>query len=237
MPLVTPFGWQVKWMSKKKIVLFIVEGINDETCLGLILSKILNTNAVRFQLTQGDITTNFSINPSNITAKIGNLVNSFRGKIFTHTDFLEVVHLVDTDGAFIPDEMILHDEKHNGVYYTSDNIFTSNVHGIVERNKRKVANLERMLTLTKTCKTIPYSVYFFSSNMDHVFNGNANLKQTDKNHLADQFRKQFASNVEGFINFLAEKSCPETTLDTSWDFIKLDCHSLNCYTNFALYFK
>ncbi len=38
-------------MARKKIVLFIVEGINDKVCLERVLSKIIDSNEVRFQIT------------------------------------------------------------------------------------------------------------------------------------------------------------------------------------------
>ncbi len=48
-------------MARKKIILFIVEGINDKTCLEGVLEKILDSEEVRFQITEGDITTRLAL--------------------------------------------------------------------------------------------------------------------------------------------------------------------------------
>ncbi len=68
--------------SKKKIILFIVEGINDKTSLALCMDQLLDKNTVRFEITDGDITTKFGSSSNNIAAKIGDIVKKFSGKIF-----------------------------------------------------------------------------------------------------------------------------------------------------------
>ena len=57
----------------KKVILFIVEGINDQTCLGGVLEEILDSNEVRFQMTCGDITSRNEIDEYNIKKEIGNV--------------------------------------------------------------------------------------------------------------------------------------------------------------------
>ena len=122
-------------MKGKKIILFIVEGITDQTCLGFVLSQILNSNRVEFALTEGDITSKMGINPNNIPAKIGEIVKEFSGKIFKAIDFIEVVHLVDMDGAYILDYQIVEKtpetpvdpDKPQKPYYSDNQIFVDNV--------------------------------------------------------------------------------------------------------------
>ena len=43
-------------MKTKKIILFIVEGISDQTSLALVLSKLIKTENVMFHIVRGDIT-------------------------------------------------------------------------------------------------------------------------------------------------------------------------------------
>lgn len=92
---------------KKKIILFIVEGVNDKTNLALCLDQVLSSNTVLFKITDGDITTKYGNSSSNIVARIGNIVKDFSGKVFKKEDFHEIVHLVDMDGAYIPDERVV----------------------------------------------------------------------------------------------------------------------------------
>ena len=60
-------------------------------------------------------------------------------------------------------------------------------------NDRKRKNLEHLLTLPEQkikvrTKSIPYEIYFFSSNLDHFINNDANV-ETGKKYLADQFMR------------------------------------------------
>ncbi len=91
---------------------------------------------------------------------------------------MEVVHIIDTDGAFIDDGAVRYADTEDPQYF-DDGIETKNVAGIISRNRRKSAIIERMLEIKNLMsKTIPYSVYYFSSNMDHVFHGNANMSRS-----------------------------------------------------------
>lgn len=86
-------------MARKKIILFIVEGINDKTCLEGVLEKILDSEEVRFQITEGDITTRLGIDEYKIRNEIGKTVKAFKDKYHLKPEhFLEVVHIIDTDG-------------------------------------------------------------------------------------------------------------------------------------------
>lgn len=114
--------------------MFIVEGITEQICLGYILDQLLSNQLIQFQLTNGDLTSKFGNNSSNIAAKIGEVVNQFRGRIFKPSDFLEVVHLIDTDGAFIPDDRIMQAEYEKS-FYTDINILSNKTEDIQKRNR------------------------------------------------------------------------------------------------------
>jgi hypothetical protein len=57
-------------MKTKKIILFIVEGISDQTSLALILSKLVKSENVKFQIVNGDITSDRSTNVANAMIKV-----------------------------------------------------------------------------------------------------------------------------------------------------------------------
>lgn len=61
-------------MTTKKLISFIVEGITDKTCLGLVLDLFLSNHKVRFEITDGDITTQTGSSTTNIVAKIGSII-------------------------------------------------------------------------------------------------------------------------------------------------------------------
>ncbi len=224
-------------MRTKKIILFIVEGITEQICLGYILDQLLSNQLIQFQLTNGDLTSKFGNNSSNIAAKIGEVVNQFRGRIFKPSDFLEVVHLIDTDGAFIPDDRIMQAEYEKS-FYTDINILSNKTEDIQKRNRRKSQILNRLITLNKVCRIIPYSAYFLSCNMDHVLHDKANLSRKEKTEYATQFENKYSTQPKKFINFINNAQYAVSgNYQETWEFIKLDTHSLQRYSNFHLYFS
>lgn len=227
----------MKMPNKKKIILFIVEGINDKTSLALCLSQFLDDEEIHFEITDGDITTRIGVNPVNIAAKIGNIVKKHSGRVFKQSDYLEVVHLIDMDGAFVPDENVI-ETKNGDLIYEPDNIRCKDVSGIKKRNHQKQEVVNRMLTISKVWTCIPYSVYFFSCNMDHVLHGQANLSKQEKDRLAREFEDKFINKSQEFVDFFDDEQLfSGKTYVESWDFIRVSKNSLKRKTNFYLYIK
>ena len=137
--MLTPLERQVTFLGKiKKIVLFIVEGITDEISLALVLSKIIEKDkTVKFKIINGDMTAQTGVNSSNIHTKITDYIKEFVARdIYRKSDILNVIHLVDTDGAYISDNLILEKDVYS-IEYTTQNIFAKNIHNIRNRNKQK----------------------------------------------------------------------------------------------------
>ncbi len=222
-------------MESKKIVLFIVEGINDKTSLALCMNQVLEGKSVHFQITNGDLTTEYSSNSGNISAKIGNIVKEFSGRIFKPKDFLHVVHIIDMDGAYIPDVNII-EGKENKNQYSDEAIVTSKVNMTIDRNKHKREILNKIINLNKVWKTIPYSVYYFSCNMDHVLHNEQNLNRSDKSHYATKFETDFLNMPEKFIHFFnSNEFAVKGSYKESWNFIMEGNNSLKRYSNFSIY--
>ncbi len=223
-------------MARKKIILFIVEGINDKTCLEGVLEKILDSEEVRFQITEGDITTRLGIDEHKIRNEIGKTVKAFKDKYHLKPEhFLEVVHIIDTDGLFLQEDSVHYADVEDPLYM-DDGIYTGKVEEMIERNKRKSAVVERMLELPAVLKTISYSVYYFSSNMDHVLHNQANLSKEEKHDLADSFDEEYADKPEEFIRLMCESVFTvKGTYEETWNFIRLDKNSVRRYSNFGVY--
>lgn len=230
---------------KKKIILFIVEGITDQTCLAYLLSKILNSSQIEFALTRGDITSRNGINISNIVESVGNIVKDFSGKIFKANDFIEVVHLIDMDGAFIGDRCIVSKNEHTPVdpdkpqkpYYDTDFIYTNNIEAIKSRNHQKSGIINKLITLQCVWKTVPYSLYYFSCNLDHVLHNERNLLERQKYCYAEQFETTFGDSPSTFIDYIKDpKIGVSGDYIQTWDFIRLNNNSLNRFNNFHLFF-
>lgn len=224
-------------MRSKKIILFIVEGITDKTCLGYIVDKLLSNNVVKFEITEGDITTARGNNETNIPRKICDVIKHFSGDIFKPKDFFEVVHLIDMDGAFILDKNVIY-KNCKDPYYTENSIFTNNVSSIIKRNEQKIKIINRLIKLPKVWNTIPYSVYFFSCNLDHVMYNQNNLTNIEKSKFADNFLDRYGDNPNNFLKFINnENFAVKGNYNETWNFIKADTNSLKRYTNFHLYFN
>ena len=185
--------------KRKKIVLFIVEGITDEVSLALGFSELMNSNEVRFELTYGDITTRESIQTNTVAAEVGKIVKKFMGRIYRKSDILRVIHIVDTDGCFIKDESVIHEDVE--ITYTDDFIKCRNESAIRKRNAHKSEVLRKMVSLGTVLKDIDYSVYFMSCNLDHVLHNDANLTNDQKNDYADEFRERYQDDIKGFVKF------------------------------------
>lgn len=223
-------------MARKKIVLFIVEGINDKTCLEGVLENVVESEEVRFQMTDGDITTRSGIDEYKIRNEIGKIVKTFKDKYHLKPEhFMKVIHIIDTDGLYLKEDYI-HQADVEKPLYMDDGIYTKDVAGIIERNRKKSAVVERMLDINMVLKSIPYSVYYFSSNMDHVLHNNANLSNQEKDDLADAFDEEYSDKPEEFVRLMRCSSYTvKGTYEETWDFIRMDKNSVHRYSNFGVY--
>lgn len=226
-------------MKTKKIVLFIVEGITDEMSLSLILSKLVQDSSVQFHVINQDITADFNSNCQNIIRKIDSQVKKFlaQNNGLKKTDIKEIIHLVDTDGAFIKEDFVKEDMNQEKTFYTHNSIVTNKRDLIVERNQRKSGILNKLYQ-TSHIGRIGYKVYFFSCNLEHVLHNCPNTAYEKKRAYSYDFVDKYVGQESGFVDFLSENdfTTPGDYKET-WQFIKEDCNSLNRYCNFHLYFK
>lgn len=224
-------------MSSKKVILFIVEGVTDETSIGQITRKLNKDKKVYFQVVTKDITSDYASTTSNILTKVNNIVNdSIREQHFKRNDIIKIIHIVDIDGAFIKDDRIKYKDVPE-IEYSSNYIFGKNIDNIKDRNLKKSGILNR-LSSTNVINKIPYEIYFFSTNLEHVLHNIQNPKVEEKMKLAEKFEDRFHDKPEDFITFINNKDYAlNDTYEKTWEFIKEDNNSLKRYTNFNLFFK
>ena len=82
-------------------------------------------------------------------------------------DILQVIHIVDTDGAFIPDSNIVLNNNADSTLYYLDCIETNNVKKIIDRNNKKISIISKLCNTSKIYK-IDYKIFYMSCNLDHV---------------------------------------------------------------------
>lgn len=193
----------------------------------------------------GDITTSYFVTPLNIESKITNrfIKPAIKKEGIYPKKIAKVIHIVDLDGAYIPDDNVVpYTEEHRNFekpFYDGDNgrIEVADVTAIIERNKRKRENLDYLLSLSGqkikiATKSIPYEIYFFSSNLDHFISNDANIV-SGKKKLADRFLKSYGLDVEDFSRYFfeAEGSIGHMGYEESWNFIRESTNSVQRYTN------
>ena len=110
-------------MARKKIVLVIVEGPSDDSALGVILNRLFDKNKVHIEIMYGDITTDMSIGPADIVKALGEVVKRYADTMhFKQLHFQQVIHLIDMDGAYIPDDRVLENSDAEKPVYSLTNI-------------------------------------------------------------------------------------------------------------------
>lgn len=222
-------------MKRKKVVLVIVEGPSDEEALGAVLNNYFDKDRVYVHTHHGDITTEKGNKCSNIISKVNECVKlCMRQYPFKRSDFKRIIHVVDMDGAFIPDNAIVEDKDAYKPIYTEEVIRTNHPEGIVKRNAQKRENINRLIP-TSIIGNIPYQIYYMSSNLDHVLYNKLNSTNDEKENDAHNFAIKYKDDLNGFKAFLQDSdfSVNQNFID-SWDYIKQEKHSLERHTNFGL---
>lgn len=228
---------QVIQMPRRKILFVIVEGPSDEEALGVLLTRIYNNQEVYVYTMHCDITTESTVNSGNIVAKIGNIIKGYAGKIFRPSDFSQIIHIIDTDGAFIPDDFIVQDNSATRPLYSITEIRTNWKAGIVQRNRCKRENVNRLISTSKIWN-VPYQIYYMSCNLDHVLYGKLNCTDIEKENNAFVFAKKYRDDIPGFLNYISESEFSVVSdYNQSWQYIREGLHSLERHTNLGLCLK
>lgn len=222
-------------LARKKVIFIIVEGPSDDTALGTIFNRIYDSNTVYVHIMHGDITTRINSRPDNIVAKIGNEVREYAKKYYlTPKDFSEIIHIIDTDGAYIPDSCIIENINSSETIYSENCITAKNKNNIINRNLQKRQNLDRLSTCN-TVWNIPYRIFYMSCNLDHALYGFLNLSDEEKESYAYDFALRYRDNIPEFRNFISNSDFSVMLpYRDSWNLIRSDCESLKRHTNLGL---
>ena len=259
----------------KKVVIVIVEGPSDKILLEVALSEFFekkygDDTIVKFAMFERDdgkygtdITSLYGSNPDKIemlmNKKIIIPVLEIDGLFAKHVT--EIVHIIDTDGAFIDDDRVVSfsgeelNASSKNVYYTDDHISASDIVSIQERNHRKAENIKYLLDFCKSgfpvrkyvstenrgnkvsskSSIAPYSLYFFSCNMDHFTSNEMNWGES-KTALAEDFLGKHGDGfveLKDFVN-RADPTISTMTLFDSWKFIEEGTNSLKRHSNLGV---
>lgn len=223
-------------MARKKVVLFIVEGISDKDSLEILLDELLEeNNEVIFQVVGGDITADRDIKKSNIKNGITNIIKDSGKRKFKPSDYREVIHLVDMDAAFISEENIYEDITLDKFIYKDDGIYANKINRIIERNNRKQGLLNLLTSTNKVYGSVPYRVFYFSCNLEHVLHNERIVEKNLKVEYANKFQDKYIDDLDAFINLICNSEFSvKKEYKESWEFIKQDNNSIKRFTNFNI---
>ena len=223
---------------RKKAMIFILEGPSDDTSLTGSLNHIFASSRIEPLIMHRDITSDRNVTNRNIIKKLHEEIKAFCSKKFlTKSNILRIVHIIDTDGAFIPDELIQEDTDCRQIVYSEDNIRCRSKENLIRRNHIKQQNLQKLLD-THNIGGLSYSLYYMSSNLEHVLHNRINLTDEEKEELSYEFAEICAEKPEYFIQLMTSQTVfIDGSYRESWDFIKSGKHSLERHSNLALCFR
>lgn len=252
---------------KRRIVLVLVEGKSDREALQIAISELFDridsSIEVFFPIIRdededkgGDITTTYYVDkrhkkkwirPDNIEDAIYTLFleDFFDKEKIMPKDITEIIQLVDTDGAYIPDDHIFQDDsltKDESPKYFDTRIDCISKENIEKRNEQKRKNLDYLSSCSQIKvkqKTVPYSIYYFSCNLDHFLHHAPNLEDRMKRELADIFSRKYIGKADEFAQYIIDDPAAinDKTYAESWDYIKEYLNSLQRHTNINILFK
>ena len=161
----------------------------------------------------------------------------------------EVVHVFDIDEAFVDDDLIVENENCDNFTYSRKGISYKSKQAVISRNKTKRGRIETLLKMKEITlfgKTFPYQVFFYSVNIDDFHHDDAlNWDADTKNKRAAEFERQYfiersqEGKIKKFLQIFKNNN-PEDfpeTFEETWDYIKVDNHSLNKCSNVFLIIK
>lgn len=211
----------------------------------------------------GDITSRNGVQPDKLQMLMNKLVimpcldeNSLMPKYVT-----EIVHIVDIDGIYVDDAQVVAADTEIPLehpVYEDTLIRANDPVKLRERNVRKRANIEMLLQFQKegfpiqnfydtgygnkaTTKvhTVPYSLYYFSCNLDHFIVNDRNLDSYLKVYSADLFARKYGNSLNDFIEYIRteDSAVKSMSYQESWDMLKEGNNSLSRFTNIGLLLK
>ena len=210
----------------------------------------------------GDITTLKGVEPDNIEQSIHKYYFKQQDKNANlgWNDLTSIIHIIDLDGAYAKDSQIqefsreeldladklsthgqtkkvLYFDDHISVRADAEPGKVPPIELMCNRNKRKRRNIEYLVQLdelTAKKKTVQYSLYYFSSNMDYFLYGDPNMTGADKMRNASCFSRENGDGNALLNYFRNNEYCTKEEYVSSWNSLRKGNNSLIRGTNVNL---
>lgn len=150
----------------------------------------------------------------------------------------EIVQIIDIDQVFLSEDLIIEDDSKEDFFYTREGTLYKSKDAVIKRNLLKIKRINQLLGLKSIHlfnRDIPFSLYFYSVNIDDFHNNSAlNLDDKEKAKLATLFERKYLlkeshkGKVKLFLSIFAKNNPPDFPdgINESWDYIKCDNHCL-----------
>lgn len=243
------------------MILLLAEGATDISTLAPALTSYFASRNGRFASAEPfrcDVTAlrlfpdsarNSGILPPYDDAK--QIVDSFvrwhvRESSFSPREYMQIVQLIDLDGAFIPADRVIEQSDLQRLEYEQDRILAPDRRWLIavhDEKKRQVHALlgKHHVTLSRGL-TIPYQLFFMSRNLEHALSGlGENLDSEQKADIAAVRGLAYGQNPNLLMNDLLRlyamnipqgQSAPD--LKGTWDWVMTGVHSLERNSNLIL---
>lgn len=232
---------------RRRAVFVLAEGPSDQAALEGVLAKVAEPLKLAVRVLQTDVTSLYGVDPRNIKRTVGDFVAAeCTSSGYRPSDVACVAHVLDTDGAFVPDEAVRYKAGSDGVCYSLSSIECGDVAAIRDRNVRKRRNMLALSGLQKVRNSISYRAFFMSRNLEHALHGELFVAAERKMELADRFDHRYRDDLAGFRAFVNEPTVAcfptvvgapfDVRLRASWDYIAAEgcCRSLERGSNLNL---
>lgn len=224
-------------MAEKRVKLFVVEGLSEETAFAVLFKRLFSSDAVMFDVVHGDVTTCLGGKPARDAVR-EQVVRHVDRQVYNWGDIAEIVHLVDTDGAFVPEDLVVEGSEGGGLAYFEDRIETPDPSGIARRNRVKAAALDKLSSIdriTNRGRSVPYRVYYLSRNMEHALHGVVgSLTDRQKEELAHRFQRRYKDDLGGFVAFMRDEIGTGGDYRETWRHLHDGANSLRRGSNLHL---
>ncbi|MCR8855297.1 hypothetical protein [Lysinibacillus fusiformis] len=234
----------------KKVLLIIVEGQTEQIILEDYLDAYFADTTIRFDVQREDVLTKWDAHKRipNIKNSVIRVIQSYLDKYkFLAKDLTAVVHITDADGCFIAPECVRVDENiEQKLFYTEDAILVKSdkrKEQIEQRNEMKARNARILIAndyFSINRLKVPYQLFYFSTNLEHVLWDERNEIPTEKIHKADEFIENLSGTIEEYLKAYlpVDDELPyREKMKKSWSFLMEGGHSLQRGTNVPLLFE
>ncbi len=208
-------------VSRKKIVLMLLEGESDERLLvpafsTLIRQRESNTHT-ESELMRCDVTTIkrftegtrlFDLpagsDPRQVVRKATNdhIKRAREEGKYRRCDVSHVVQVIDLDGAFVPLEHVVRNTRIDCIEYDTQYIYAPNVSKQIDTMRAKREGVLSLRSLN-SIDGIPYRLFYVARNLEHAFGGIVgNVRQSDKARQAALLAQRYSNNPNQFTQAL-----------------------------------